>query len=146
MSTRLEASAKFKKDVNIWVDEAIWGHRFYNDQTPWLVFLEFLAIFQSRSYVGKALNESRSNDEHEKFQYNIPRLIPIRQLIFNNPHIRYVHDNYQSDPERWREWLKIFSFDDDFLYLQDRFGSFIRFLHVIEFFQTTAIESHRQRR
>lgn len=24
MSTRLEASAKFKKDVNIWVDEAIW--------------------------------------------------------------------------------------------------------------------------
>lgn len=146
MSTRLEASAKFKKDVNIWVDEAIWGHRFYNDQTPWLVFLEFLAIFQSRSYVGKALNESRSNDEHEKFQYNIPRLIPIRQLIFNNPHIRYVHDNYQSDPERWREWLKIFSFDDDFLYLQDRFGSFTRFLHVIEFFQTTAIESHRQRR
>lgn len=109
MSTRLEASAKFKKDVNIWVDEAIWGHRFYNDQTPWLVFLEFLAIFQSRSYVGRALNESRSNDEHEKFQYNIPRLIPIRQLIFNNPHIRYVHDNYQSDPERWREWLKIFS-------------------------------------
>lgn len=81
------------------------------------------------------MNESRSNDEHEKFQYNIPRLIPIRQLIFNNPHIRYVHDNYQSDPERWREWLKIFSFDDDFLYLQDRFGSFIRFLHVIEFFK-----------
>lgn len=45
MSTRLEASAKFKKDVNIWVDEAIWGHRFYNDQTPWLVFWSFLQYF-----------------------------------------------------------------------------------------------------
>ncbi len=146
MSTRLEAPAKYRSDVNVWVDEAIWGHRLYNDQTPWLVLLEFLAIFQSRHTEGKALKESRSDGAHETFTYYIPRLIPLRQLIFNNPHIRYVEDNHRSDPERWQAWLKTFSSDDDFGYLQDRFGSFARLSRVVEFFQTTAIEPHRQRR
>ncbi|WP_419604064.1 hypothetical protein [Thiolapillus sp.] len=146
MSTRLEALAKYRSDVNVWVDEAIWGHRLYNDQTPWLVFLEFLAIFQSRDAEGKALKESRNGGAHEKFTYYIPRLVPLRQLVFNNPHIRYVEENHQSDSERWRAWLKTFSTDDDFGYLQGRFGSFARLSHVVEFFQTTAIEPHRQRR
>ncbi len=146
MSTRLEAPTKYRSDVNIWVDEAIWGHRLYNDQTPWLVFLEFLAIFQSRDTEGKALKESRNDGAHETFTYYIPRLIPLRQLVFNNPHIRYAEDNHQSDSQRWQAWLKTFSSDDDFGYLQDRFGSFARLSRVVEFFQTTAIEPHRQRR
>lgn len=135
MITRLEAPAKYRSDVNVWVDEAIWGHRLYNDQTPWLVLLEFLAIFQSRNAEGKALNESRIEGGHETFTYYIPRLVPLRQLIFNNPHIRYVEDNFQSDPERWREWLKSFSSDDDFGYLQNRFGRFARLSRIIELFK-----------
>lgn len=144
---RLEAPAKFQKDVKVWVDEAIWGHRVYNDQTPWLVFLEFLAIFQSRCSYGKALTESRHNGSHESFTYDVPRLIPLRQLVFNNPHIRHVEETRPSDPERWQGWLKSFDSDDDFGYLEERFrGSFSRLARVIEFFQTTAVESHRKRR
>jgi|TARA_B100002003_G_scaffold40055_1_gene35566 hypothetical protein len=146
MKARLEAPAKYRKDVNVWVDEAIWGHRLYNDQTPWLVFLEFLAIFQSRQEQAKALKERWGEDTHEAFTYHIPRLLPLRQLIFNNPHLRFVEDNYQTDPERWQQWFKAFSSDDDFRYLQDRFGSFARLSRVIELFQTTAVEPHRKRR
>lgn len=146
MNIRLDASSKYKNDVNVWVDEAIWGHRFYNDQTPWLVFLEFLAIFKSRETEGKALKESSRDNEHETFTYYIPRLGPLRQLVFNNPHIKYIEDNHQTDSERWREWFKTFSPDDDYNYLKDRFGSFSRLSRVVEFFQTTAIEPHRQRR
>ncbi|WP_404415072.1 hypothetical protein [Marinospirillum sp.] len=146
MKARLEAPAKYRNDVNVWVDEAIWGHRLYNDQTPWLVFLEFLAIFQSRQEQAKALKENWTEDTHEAFTYHIPRLLPLRQLIFNNPHIRFVEDNYQTDSERWQEWFKAFSSDDDFRYLQDRFGSFARLSRVIELFQTTAVEPHRKRR
>ena len=86
--------------------------------------LEFLAIFQSRHAEGKALNEIKRNGTHESFTYHIPRLIPLRQLVFNNPHIRHVEETQQSDSERWRTWLKAFSTDDDFRYLQERFGSF----------------------
>jgi len=146
MNSRLEAPAKYRSDVNVWVDEAIWGHRLYNDQTPWLVFLEFLAIFQSRSAEGRALNENSPDGRHETFTYYIPRLIPLRQLVFNNPHIRHVEATHASDSDRWQSWLKTFSTDDDFSYLKDRFGSFSRLARVIEFFQSTGIEPHRQRR
>jgi len=145
MTTRLEAPAKYR-GINVWVDEAIWGHRLYNDQTPWLVFLEFMAIFQSRRAEGKALNEPLRDGAHESFTYYIPRLIPLRQLIFNNPHIRHVEETQQSNSDRWQSWLKSFAADDDFGYLQDRFDSFSRLARVVEFFQTTAIEAHRQRR
>lgn len=146
MISRLKAPAKYKSDVNVWVDEAIWGHRLYNDQTPWLVFLEFLAVFQSRHAEGRALDESRADGTHEAFTYYIPRMIPLRQLIFNNPHIQHVEVTHTSDPERWQSWLKTFAADHDFSYLQDRFGSFSRLARVIEFFQSTGVEPHRQRR
>lgn len=144
--TRLEAPAKYQSDVNVWVDEAIWGHRFYNDQTPWLVFLEFLAVFQSRHAEGVALNETRHTSSHETFTYYIPRSIPLRQLVFNNPHVQHIENTGRSDGDRWNSWLKQFSSDFDYSYLRDRFGSFSRLARVIEFFQTTAIEPHRQRR
>lgn len=146
MNSRLEAPAKYRSDVNVWVDEAIWGHRFYNDQTPWLVFLEFLAVFQSREASGMALNENRREGAHEMFTYHVPRLIPLRELIFNNPHIRHIEATQHGNSEQWRAWLKSFATEDDFSYLQDRFGSFTRLARVIEFFQTTSIEPHRQRR
>ena len=146
MNGRLEAPAKYRSDVNVWVDEAIWGHRVYNDQTPWLILLEFLAVFQSRKAEGKALREVRQTGAHELFTYYIPRLIPLRQLIFNNPHIRHIEETEKSNSERWQAWLKSFATDDDFSYLEQRFGSFARLARVVEFFQTTGIESHRQRR
>ncbi len=144
MNQRLKAPAKY--DVNIWVDEAIWGHRLYNDQTPWLVFLEFLAIFRSRNQEGTALNENGRNGAHESFTYNIPRLIPLRQLIFNNPHLRHIEATHDADSERWHQWLNKFGTDGDFSSLKDRLGSFSHLARVIEFFQTTAVEPHRRRR
>jgi hypothetical protein len=31
----------------MWVDEAIWGHRLYDEQTPWLTMLEFLCVLHA---------------------------------------------------------------------------------------------------
>ena len=146
MTDRLLAPPKQRHNVNVWVDEAIWGHRFYNDQTPWLVLLEFLAIFRSRQAEGTALNEKRANGLHESFEYSVPRLIPLRHLVFNNPHIRHVESTHKSEPERWREWLARVETDGDFRYLQDRFRHYEHLARVVEFFQATAIEPHRQRR
>lgn len=143
---RLRAPPRHTSNVKVWADEAIWGHRLYNDQTPWCVFLEFLAVFRSRHEDGCALDEHQENEIHEAFEYSIPKLIPLRQLIFNNPQIRYIEDTHQSDAERWRAWLCSMEKEGDFSYLQDRFDSFDHLVRVIEFFQTTAIEPNRQRR
>lgn len=144
--SRLEPPSRFKNDVNIWIDEAIWGHRFYNDQTPWLILLEFLSIFVSRQATGHALVESRQEGSHEQFSYSIPRLIPLRELIFNNPHLQHIENVGRSDTERWNAWLKQFSDEYDFHFLKDRFVSFSRLARIVEFYQTTSIEPHRQRR
>jgi hypothetical protein len=34
-----------EQSSSMWVDEAIWGHRLYDEQLPWFVFLEFLNVF-----------------------------------------------------------------------------------------------------
>lgn len=137
--------AKYK-GINIWIDEAIWGHRFYNDQTPWLVLLEFLAIFRYRHTTGHALSEIKNDGAHETFSYVVPRLIPLRELIFNNPHLQHIENIGRTDADRWNTWLKQFSEEYDFHFLKKRFRSFSKLAHIVEFYQTTSIESHRQRR
>jgi hypothetical protein len=144
--TPIEAPINHKDAVNLWADEAIWGHRFHNDQTPWLVLLEFLAVFRSRNFVNCALNEQQAVQEHERFEYHIPRMTPLRQLVFNNPHIQHIETICKTDGERWATWLKDVGCDYDFSYLQNRLRSFSRLARVIEFFQNTAVEAHRQRR
>lgn len=143
----IPAPHRFKRDVNVWVDEAIWGHRFYNDQTPWLVFLEFLCIFRERHADGYALDEPRQEGAHEEIRYRVPRLLPLRELVFNNPHIQHIEATRRSDSEQWSEWLDQFSANGyDFSFLRDRFKKFSRLAHVVEYFQNTGIEPHRQRR
>lgn len=146
MTARLEAPAKYQRDVNVWVDEAIWGHRFYNDQTPWLILLEFLAVFRYRNTAGVALNEPRQDGRHEAFTYYVPRLIPIRQLVFNNPYLHYIEATEHADLERWKSLRDAYAGDDDIGHLQERFHSFSNLARVIDFLQGTAVEPHRQRR
>ena len=148
MMSRLEAPEKYRRDVNVWIDEAIWGHRFYNEQTPWLVFLEFLTIFRDRNSKGCALNEPRSRNSHEDFDYSIPRLVPLRQLVFNNPHVYPIEQSRYSEVEKWNSWMERSEFTDGWgqEYLRKRFSSFSHFARLVGFFQTTAVEPHRQRR
>jgi hypothetical protein len=142
--SRLSAPANHRDTVYLWADEAIWGHRFHNDQTPWLVLLEFMAVFRSRHSAGSALNERHTEEDHERITYHIPRLGPLRQLVFNNPHIRHIEATERTDGDRWNAWLEQASGDYDFQYLKDRFRSFPRLVRVIEFFQSTAVEAQRQ--
>jgi len=144
---RLPAPERFMKTVKIWADEAIWGHRFYNDQTPWLVFLEFLGVFRSRHEDGRALNEFREPEGHESIEYTIPRLIPLRELIFNNPHVQYINEEVGTiASEKWSTWYKMMNVDYDFKFLKNRFENFSEYTHVIEYLQNTSIEPHRKRR
>ena len=50
---------------DMWVDEAIWGHRLYDEQTPWLAFLEFLNVLHSEDVNGRALQEPNGHNTLE---------------------------------------------------------------------------------
>ena len=142
--TRLDTPTQYK-GIKVWVDEAIWGHRFYNDQTPWLVFLEFLSVFRSRDQVQHGLAEVRNEGAHEQFTYDTPRLIPLRELIFSNPHIQHIDASEKLDGEKWDAWLKQFESNQSFAFLRDRCGGVSWVARVFGTLSNTAFETPRPR-
>ncbi|MEH7778125.1 hypothetical protein V7400_18875, partial [Bacillus altitudinis] len=51
----------FYRKLDFWVDEAIWGHRLYDEQTPWLCFMEFLGVLSAEYQKGTAFVEKTFN-------------------------------------------------------------------------------------
>jgi hypothetical protein len=134
--------------LNMWVDESIWGHRLYDEQTPWLCILEMLCIAQSEAIKGQAFVESEPN----KLQYTTYHRLYLRNILFNNPHIEAISSEYLDDAERWNMWIKaivsnIGGLDSpDFSYLKKRFESFKDFADVVKFLQSNAIEGDSNKR
>jgi hypothetical protein len=137
------------RNIASWTDERLFGHRFHNEQTPWIVLLEFLAVFRSRLDQDRALQEPREAGAHEDVRYDIARFPHLRYLVFNNPHLQHIEQTVSGNGEQWRRWLKAVGdapVEGGFGYLRERFETFSRFVRVVEFFQNTAVEPHRQRR
>src|SRR5262245_55992276 len=85
----------------LWVDEAIWGHRLHDEQTPWLTVLEFLGVLQAEHLAGRALSEGQPNS----LSYKPQQQLRLRNLLFNNPHIVTVRQEPRHEDEKWSIWL-----------------------------------------
>lgn len=133
---------------DFWIDEAIWGHRLYDEQTPWLTFLEFMTVLLAESRAGRALREETLNN----LSYRPQLQLRLRNLIFNNPHIVTVLAEGRADDVAWTLWLgKIAETasgieERDFSYLRERFESFQDFADVIRFLQGSSIEGSSNKR
>ena len=64
---------------SMWVDEAIWGHRLYDDQTPWLTFLELLNVLVSEDKQGRGFNEPNG---YNKLSYTPPKIPASKKYRF----------------------------------------------------------------
>jgi hypothetical protein len=132
----------------MWVDEAIWGHRLYDEQTPWLTMLEFLGVLYAEHMQGRALREDVLNG----LSYKPQQQLRLRNILFNNPHIATVVATDQSDDAMWSNWLRLMQEsaggldNPDFRYLRDRFGSFRDFESIVTFLQSSAIEGNSNKR
>ena len=78
---RAEDEPRFVPDF--WVDEAIWGHRLHDEQTPWLAFLEFLVVLDAEEREGRGLRETTPNT----LSYSPPQRLWLRNVLFNNPRL-----------------------------------------------------------
>lgn len=131
-----------------WIDEAIWGHRLHDEQTPWLTFLEFLTVLLAEHRAGRELREASFNSLSYKPQVQLR----LRNLIFNNPHIMTILQEDRPDDVAWALWLEKMAETAggidraDFSYLKDRFESFEDFAAVIAFLQGSAIEGSSNKR
>jgi hypothetical protein len=139
-------------EPSLWIDEAIWGHRFYDEQVPWLVFLELLNVLASENAEGRPFQEKVPNQLH----YVAARRLHLRNLVFNNPLLELVRLQVQKteDEERWIRWLAEMGkhasgLGEDpvnFAYLKQRFASFDEFSRVVHLVRSTAIEGDSNKR
>lgn len=133
---------------DFWIDEAIWGHRLYDEQTPWLSFLEFMTVLLAEHRAGRTLREEALNS----LSYRPQLQLRLRNLVFNNPHIMTVMAEDRTDEAAWTMWLAKMADtaggleERDFSYLRERFESFKDFAAVIEFLQGSAIEGSSNKR
>ena len=84
----------------MWIDEAIWGHRLHDEQSPWLILLEFLCVLHAENDQARALTEVRLNE----LSYKPQTQLRLRNLLFNNPHMTTVLASDQSDEAMWATW------------------------------------------
>ena len=80
----------FEQSSSMWVDEAIWGHRLYDEQLPWFIFLEFLNVFTYESDKGRAFDEQGKPNE---LKYRAAHRLYLRNILFNNPHLPEIRLN-----------------------------------------------------
>src|SRR5690349_7776650 len=153
MTERVELDPPPSQDhpnISPWIDEQICGHRLWDAQTPWLLFLEFLSVAVACKRQGRLLNES---GKYYPLIFHRYKRMYLRNILFNNAELsrlreqRYVAQNVTS-----QMWISAMNEnargvqERDFSYLKGRFPSFTDFVALIEMLRGSTVESERDRR
>lgn len=137
-----------KADPSMWVDEAIWGHRYHDEQTPWLTFLEFLNVFAYENARERGFIESGG---YNTLRYKAARRLELRSILFNNPRLMEVRNLSVADDHKWRRWVELMGHavhvtDPEFTYLKKHFQSFDDFADIVGMVQATSLEVDTNKR
>ncbi len=137
---------------DLWLEERYWGHRLWDQQSPWLLFLEFFCVAESAYRGGHLFNAERS--QYPAY-YNPYARIHLRNILFNNEQrlIRVDHD-YSDSNTAWRNWLAWMSENShglnpeqrNFSYLKDRFNSFHDFAQLVRALRSCVVEGDTNKR
>jgi hypothetical protein len=135
-------------DPSMWIDEAIWGHRYHDEQNPWLTFLEFLNIFVHEDAKGRAFEEPSG---FNTLRYKPARRLHLRNLLFNNPKIEMVLNQGLPEEHAWNMWAAKMQDaqginDPSFDYLKHRFHAFRDFAKVLSLLRSTSLELNTNKR
>ncbi len=135
-----------KTDFAGWFNEAIWGHRLERQPASALL-LEFLGMAEAMNRDGKLLNSTQPADD---CRYRANLSIPLRSLLFNNPRMEQIRDDYQgSDDDAWDVWLADMknraaigdTFTADFSYLRQYFHNFRDLASRVALLSSIAMDS-----
>lgn len=140
------------------VQELIHGHRFMQEQEPFMIVLETLAVCAATA-LGSVQPKP---DAHETFHYALPHRRKMRFLLFQDRHLEQViEDTTIPDHEKWQEWKKRVNTQfgegqrelgagtvhDAFAYLDDRFSRDINALRqAVRLLQSRELDVMHNRR
>jgi hypothetical protein len=150
--TQRSPAAADREQEHLWLEEQHWGHRLWDQQSPWLVFLEFIGAADSAHRAGKLFDF-----EHSLYPsaYSAYTRICLRNILFRNEHLLFRTAQTVGDSAAaWTSWLKYMSENAsgldpgqrDFSYLRDRFDSFHDFAALVRALRSCIVEPDTNKR
>ena len=133
----------------MWVDEQIWGHRLWDSQTPWLIFLEFLTVAEACHREGRLLDDSEPT---KPLRYRPNKRLYLRNILYNNEVLGQIAEQSADNESAWKQWLDWMAQnaqgvpDRDFSYLKNRFRDFRKFASLVAMVRSSTIESESNKR
>lgn len=137
------------RDNKMWVDEQIWGHRLWDSQSPWLLFLEFLTVAEACHREGRLLDERGT---YYPLLFRPYQRLHLRNILFNNEGLTQIAERYPDSAAAWSRWLAWMAdhakgvTTRDFTYLRGRFQSFQHFASLVGMLRGSAVESDTNKR
>lgn len=133
----------------MWVDEQIWGHRLWDSQSPWILFLEFLSVAEAKHREGALLDE---RGQFYPLQFRPNKRMALRNLLFNNEAMPQIAAQIADNEAAWSAWLKAMHdtaqavSPPDFAYLRLHFRLFHQLELVVGLLRSSGVESESNRR
>ncbi len=136
--------------ISPWIDEQIWGHRLWDSQSAWLLFMEFLTVAEACKREGRLLQE---DEEFKPLDFRPAKRMHLRNILFNSDDLIQIDERLPDSSSAWKHWLE--SMEEraigvgaarDFTYLRNRFHSFHDFTRIVALLRTETIESGSNRR
>ena len=94
----IERVSRDHRTIRYWVDERLWGHRIWDNQTPWLLLLEFIGVAESASRDGKLLDKEGS---YYPLLFDPHQRLVLRNVLYNNQILPFILDKYPDDSRAW---------------------------------------------
>lgn len=133
---------------SMWVDEQIWGHRLWDSQSPWLLFLEFLNIAEACHRAGTLLD----GGVRYPLDYMAHKRMYLRNILFNDDEMFRIADRCPDNGTAWSRWLAHMAENAkgvknrDFSFLKARFSSFHQFSTLVGTLRGSSVESDSNKR
>lgn len=134
--------------IDLWLDEQIWGHRLLDEQSSWLVFLEFLNVADACHRQGRLLVDGAPYP----LRYRQYRRMCLRNILFNSDDVARIAEEQQDSRHAWEAWLARIQEtalgvqDCEFGYLRNRFHSFADFAQTVRLIRGAVVERQRNKR
>jgi len=134
--------------IELWLDEQIWGHRLWDTQSPWLVFLEFLNVADACHRQEQLLG----HDALYPLRYRPRQRMFLRNILFNSDDVARIAEEQHDSRRAWETWLAHIQDTalgvphGEFGYLRNRFHSFADFAQTVHLMRGVAVERESNKR
>tara|TARA_R110002020_G_scaffold50821_5_gene143883 strand:- start:6607 stop:8169 length:1563 start_codon:yes stop_codon:yes gene_type:complete len=148
-----EPFERHTEDVDIWVEQQIWGHRFFNDQTPWFLLLEALGVMAAKAGDQNfdRIFPGYGAGFDGRFNYSLQSNLKLRTILFVDRHIDEIasSDAFVSDNTKWTQWFSVIGKsgkgEKEYGYLKERFTKFSAFRNAVDLLRSAEIQGGAKR-